>query len=69
MHKAHRLLPPQVCEELGDWWLAERRGDPPTPNWDIASTCTVDVRKGMHLVEAKAHNQELKIGDMSTAIK
>ena len=34
-----------------------------TPHWDIACTCTVGERKGLLLIEAKAHTQELKIED------
>ena len=63
LHQAPRLLAPQDCNALGDWWLAVRSGNSQTPNWDIASTCTVDGRKGVLLVEAKAHNQELKAKD------
>ena len=31
-----------------------------TPNFDIASTCTIDGSAGLLLVEAKAHETELK---------
>jgi len=34
-----------------------------TPNWDIASTCTIDGKRGLLLVEAKAHHKELKEAD------
>ena len=30
-----------------------------TPNWDIVSTCQVDGRQGLVVVEAKAHRGEL----------
>jgi hypothetical protein len=40
-------------------WLADPRPTSRTPNWDIASTCTIDGRKGLLLVEAKAHRPEL----------
>lgn len=63
LHKAHSLLRPQDCEVLGDWWLAEQSDNSQTPNWDIASTCTIDGRRGLLLVEAKAHTQELKVQD------
>ena len=63
LHEATNLLPPQDCEALGDWWLAERSDGSKTPTWDIASTCTVDGHKGLLLVEAKAHTQELKAKD------
>jgi hypothetical protein len=47
---------------LKQWWLAslERAR---TPNWDLISTCTVEDRRGLVLVEAKAHIGELKRDD------
>ena len=65
LHQAPRLLPRQDCEALGDWWLKEQSDDSKTPNWDIASTCTVNGHKGLLLVEAKAHTQELKVKDQA----
>lgn len=44
--------------ELKDWWLSVPRGANP-PNWDIASTCTINGKKGLVLVKAKAHEKEL----------
>lgn len=44
---------------LTDWWLAVRQ-KANTPNWDLVSTCTVDGRDGLILIEAKAHKGELK---------
>ena len=43
---------------LTSWWLIKVRSAR-LPNWDIASTCTIEGRKGLLLVEAKAHDQEL----------
>ena len=63
LDKAAKLLPKQDRDELRSWWLAVSRRNTPTPNWDIASTCTVNGAKGLLLVEAKAHSQELKIKD------
>ncbi len=64
MDKAWRLLPPvQERNCLRQWWLAESGENTRTPTWDIASTCTVDGRKGFLLVEAKAHTKELKTED------
>lgn len=59
LHKATRLLDKSLCGKLEDWWLAVARGASMTPNWDIASTCTIYGSKGLMLVEAKAHNEEL----------
>jgi hypothetical protein len=44
------------------WWLTARH-NANTPNWDIISTCTIDRRKGLVLVEAKAHAGELDPND------
>ena len=63
LHRAPRLLPPQHCDALGDWWLAVQSDGSRTPHWDIVSTCTVDGRKWVLLEEAKAHSQELKTKD------
>ncbi len=52
------LLSQENCDKLRDWWLAVPRRNTRTPNWDIASTCTVDDARGILLVEAKAHNEE-----------
>lgn len=43
---------------LREWWLAVQRGAN-TPNWDLASTCAIEGRRGLLLVEAKAHGNEL----------
>ena len=67
LDKAERLLPKQDRDRLRIWWLAVSRGNTRTPTWDIASTCTVDGRKGLLLVEAKAHTQELKVEDQVKA--
>jgi hypothetical protein len=57
--EATRLLPSGHREILTDWWLAVR-GRANTPNWDITATATIEGRKGLVLVEAKAHSRELK---------
>lgn len=57
------LLTDEIRRQLQEWWLAEGRGWSRTPNWDIASTCTVSGRKGLLLVEAKAHSDELSEGN------
>jgi hypothetical protein len=62
LHKAYRLIPdPARRRALRDWWLAVSRGDnTTTPNWDVASTCTVRGTPGLLLIEAKAHDYELR---------
>jgi hypothetical protein len=56
LQEAPRLLPKSVRIELRHRWLAVKAK---TPNWDIASTCTIGLKKGLLLVEAKAHDAEL----------
>jgi hypothetical protein len=46
-------------ETITHWWLAVRE-HANTPNWDIASTATIDGTEGLVLVEAKAHAAEIK---------
>src|SRR5208282_4409617 len=62
LHTAERLMPePKLRASLLSWWLAvpgARRTT--TPNWDIASTCSVRGKRGLLLIEAKAHDAELR---------
>ena len=44
----------------GGWRFPKERT---TPNWDIASTCTIKGQRGLLLVEAKAHSAELGESD------
>ena len=57
--EAELLLPADVRQELKRWWLTVATSVTRTPNWDIASTCTIDGKPGILLIEAKAHDQEL----------
>ena len=59
LDKPTDLLPVPIRECLSNWWLAVSENKPRTPNWNIASTCTVRGKKGLVLVEAKAHWNEL----------
>ena len=59
LDKPTELVPPEVRQQLKEWWLAVHSGNAQTPNWDIASTCTIQGEKGLVLVEAKAHSNEL----------
>ena len=58
------LLSGATCQQLKRWWLAS---DGTTPNWDIASTCTVFGQTGLLLVEAKAHAEEMSKRDRCNA--
>lgn len=60
LHQAPRLLDPGVGRQLADWWLPFGRHEARTPNFDVASTCTIDGKSGLLLIEAKAHDQELE---------
>lgn len=42
---------------ITDWWIKHGTA---TPKWDLISTCTIDGKRGILLVEAKAHHGELK---------
>ena len=59
LHRAPRLLTPELSAVLRSWWLGASTTQGRTPNFDIASTCTVGEVPGLMLVEAKAHQQEL----------
>lgn len=59
LHTAVGLVDKSMCDALGRWWLPEGRMDARTPNWDIASTATIKGKRGLMLVEAKAHDTEL----------
>jgi hypothetical protein len=56
---AHRLVAEDIRLNLQSWWLALRIPGARTPNWDVASTCTIGGKAGLLLVEAKAHDAEL----------
>ena len=57
--RSDRLVPSIAARtQLINWWLAVRHGAN-TPNWDLASTCMIEGREGLLLVEAKAHSNEL----------
>jgi len=49
-------------ECVTSWWLAVRE-KANTPNWDLLSTCMIEGREGLVLLEAKAHGGELKEHD------
>ncbi len=59
LHRRSSVLDSELCEQLAAWWLPSDQSSGRTPNFDIASTCLVDCRPGILLVEAKAHVEEL----------
>lgn len=61
LHTASGILPKRANREaLRDWWLAIATERTATPNIDIASTCLVQGKEGILLIEAKAHDYELR---------
>ena len=55
-----QLDPSFDWESFEQWWLPHRSRNSKTPTWDLLTTCTFDdERKGLVLVEAKAHKTEL----------
>ena len=58
LDRSAEFVAPEVRRKLRDWWLEIVRGAN-TPNWDLATTCTIEGREGLLLVEAKAHSNEL----------
>jgi hypothetical protein len=62
------FLNPEIREKLTSWWLVNRRGAN-TPNWDVVSSCTIEGIEGLILIEAKAHDTELKSEGKSTGDK
>lgn len=62
---SHRFFrSPAIRNALLEWWL-EVIPRSNTPNWDIASTCMIEEQRGILLVEAKAHFNELSISGKS----
>jgi|ERR1035437_584318 hypothetical protein len=61
LHKAERIIPDlKLLNSLKNWWLAVPGARTKTPNWDIASTCSIGGKRGLLLIEAKAHDAELR---------
>jgi hypothetical protein len=58
-----------MSQALKTWWLAVCTPTSRTPNLDIASTCRVGDERGLLLVEAKAHDQELIKEDTGKALR
>ncbi len=58
LSKVPELLSDEYRKAVTEWWLEVRR-NATTPNWDIASTCIIQDKPGLILVEAKAHSNEL----------
>ncbi|MGA2331727.1 MAG: hypothetical protein ABSG75_08200 [Syntrophales bacterium] len=59
LNRAPRLIDPEISEQLTAWWLAPASRRSRTPNFDIASSCMIEGKPGLLLIEAKAHDEEL----------
>ena len=59
LHLPTPLLSEDKRQALGHWWLPHDRQTARTPNFDLASTCTLGGVAGLILVEAKGHDTEL----------
>ncbi len=55
-----RFLDQDQRRELHDWWLRVKHPLANTPNLDVLATCKMLGRKGLIIVEAKAHTSELE---------
>ncbi|TYB79171.1 hypothetical protein [Bizionia myxarmorum] len=49
----------QIANKIVEWWLYTNSWSNRTPVWDLISTCTINGKKGLLLVEGKAHSDEL----------
>jgi hypothetical protein len=66
LSEASKFLDDEKRKALTAWWLAVP-DKANTPNWDFVSTCAIGERRGLILVEAKAHAAELKSNDCCSA--
>lgn len=60
LDKCNPFLSTGESQALRKWWLKHPHPQANTPNWDIASQCRVNGHKGLLLIEAKAHANELE---------
>lgn len=54
---------------LTQWWLAVNNVKAKTPNLDLAGTCRVQGKVGIFMVEAKAHDAELRKEEAGKRLK
>ena len=57
--ECEQFLSADIRRRLTEWWLKVPE-NANTPNWDLVSTCKVEGRSGILLIEGKAHGGELK---------
>ena len=68
-NKAATLLDEPTRNRLSQWWLSVDQANAKTPNLDIAGTCTIRGEKGLFMVEAKAHDEELRKEETGKRLK
>lgn len=59
----------ELGTDIRNWWLAISTPKTRTPNWDLVSTCTINNKKGVLLIEAKAHHNELNYESKGKQLK
>ena len=57
--QADNLIPSDIREELAKWWLASPKPITKTPQWCIVSTCKIERKPGLLLLEVKSKSSEL----------
>ena len=58
LSKTNSLVPLSIQHQLRNWWLKTPKMAN-APNWDFASTCKINDKAGLLLIEAKAHTNEM----------
>jgi len=58
-----------IRKALREWWLSVKSDFANTPNWDIAASCMIKDKPGLLLIEAKAHDVELRIEERGKPLK
>ena len=53
LHLVSAIIEAQICTQLGQWWLPLGRQGATTPNFDIASQCTIEGKPGLLLMKPR----------------
>lgn len=52
------ILPEDYKKKIKEWWLKHHKGAN-TPNWDFISSANIEGTKGLLIIEAKSHKNEI----------
>ncbi len=63
------LVRKETRDQIRTWWFKIKRGYQRGASFDIASTCKVNRKHGILLIEAKAHNRELLAEEKGKTLK